>query len=79
MPKHYFNRLEKIDSLIRIKGIGTPQNLSNRLGISKRTVYEYLDILKSLGAGIQYCKERRSYEEDGCFDFRFRRSNKFTV
>lgn len=73
MSKHYFDRLEKIDHLIRIKGTGSPQSLSKKLGVSERTVYAYLDILKSLGASITYSKYQESYiyDPDGYFNFRF--------
>ncbi|RQO70564.1 hypothetical protein DBR43_21400 [Pedobacter sp. KBW06] len=73
MPKHYFDRLEYLDQLINCKSTGTPDMLARKMNISKRTVFEYIDILKSLGAEIKYCRHRGSYyyECSGYFNFRF--------
>ena len=69
----FINRLEKLDYLIRIKGTGNPKKLSERLHISERSVYGYLEVLRTLGAPIVYDKARQSYkyEEAGYFMFRF--------
>ena len=74
MPRHYFNRLEYLDNLIRLGATGTPCDLAAKLSVSKRTVFEYIDILKDLGADIKYCRVRQSYYYNvmGRFDFRFR-------
>jgi predicted DNA-binding transcriptional regulator YafY len=56
-----FHRLERMNYLIRIKGTGTPSQLASRMGIGERTVYEYLNIMKRLGAPIRFCRARRSY------------------
>ena len=74
MPKYYFNRLEHLSSLIKMKATGSPVALARKLGVSERTVYEYVDILRSLGADIKYSKTKESYyyEKDGDFDFKFK-------
>jgi predicted DNA-binding transcriptional regulator YafY len=73
MSKHYFSRLERLDLLIRRKATGTPKTLSQKMGVSERTVYKYIEILESLGASIAYSKTKESYvyENDGYFNFRF--------
>jgi len=73
MPKHYFNRLEHIDRLIRMKGTGTPKQLAERLHISESLLYEYLSFMKEHGAPIVYGKLRQSYyyERQGGFNLRF--------
>jgi predicted DNA-binding transcriptional regulator YafY len=73
MAKHHLNRLELLDKLIRTKSTGGPKSLAHKLGVSERTIYEYLDILKSLGAPIAYSKTRQSYfyTKEGKFNFRF--------
>lgn len=77
MPKHYFKRLERLDNLIRIKATGTPKILSQKMGVSERTVYKYIEILESLGAPVTYSKTKESYvyENDGYFNFRFINKN----
>jgi len=73
MPKHYFNRLEYLDSLIQKKGTGSPENLALKLNVCKRTIFEYIDILRELGAEIKYDVARESYcySCPGRFNFKF--------
>lgn len=79
MPKYYFNRLEYLNSLIRKKATGSPQQLAKKLNVSERTIFEYVDILRSLGAEINYCRNRKSYyySVDGTFDFQFKQTDEF--
>jgi predicted DNA-binding transcriptional regulator YafY len=69
----YFSRLETIDHLIKIKGTGSPKQLARRLNISERSIYDYIELLKMLGAPIRYSKTRRSYyyEADGYLNLKF--------
>lgn len=53
--------LKRLDLLIRRKATGTPMQLARRLGVSRASVFRYLNELKSVGAPIQYCKVRQSY------------------
>jgi len=73
MPKRYFERLQTIDYLIRIKGTGKPAQLAKRLRISERTLYEFLKMMKDLGAPIEYDRYKESYyySEKGGFNIRF--------
>ena len=68
-----FNRIERIDRLIRIKGTGNAAQLADKLGLSRTSIYEYLDLMKQLGAPIKYSSARRSYyyDEDGSFPTSF--------
>lgn len=73
MQKEIFHRLERIDQLIRIKATGTPTELAGKLGISERTVYEYLNLMKELGAPIKFNSYRQTYyyDEEGMFNISF--------
>lgn len=64
-----FNRLVRIDHLIRIKGTGSPGELGQKLGLSKRTILNYIRFMKEQGAPIKFCPFRESYfyEEEGFF------------
>ena len=55
------SRIQRLDQLIRIKGTGSPTELAQRIGISERSVYEYLKLMKGLGAPIKYSREKKSY------------------
>jgi predicted DNA-binding transcriptional regulator YafY len=76
------NRMQRIDYLIRIKGTGTPSQLAYRLGMSKRSVFDYLNLMKEFGAPIKFCPSRKSYyyDEEGIFSisFSFKRLNTST-
>lgn len=67
------NRMQRIDHLIRIKGTGTPAQLAYRLGMSKRSVFDYLNLMKEFGAPIKFCTSRKSYyyDEEGTFSISF--------
>jgi len=76
MPSYNFNRLEYLDHLIRLKATGAPRSLAKKLNISVRAVYDYINMLKSMGAPINYNRQKGTYfyKEEGCFRFRFIRT-----
>lgn len=53
--------IERIDGLIRRKATGSARDLASKLGIGKSTIYEILQIMKMLGAEIEYSNDRKSY------------------
>ena len=69
MQKEIFQRLSRIDHLIRIKGTGTPSELAGKIGISERSTYEYIRLMKEFGAPVLYSRQRKSYyyKEEGRF------------
>jgi predicted DNA-binding transcriptional regulator YafY len=75
---YMFTRLETLDYLIRSKSTGTPTALAQRLGISKRALFDALDTMRTLGAPVCYDKYRRCYyySEEGEFCLRFKRERR---
>ena len=73
MSRNYLERLEYLDSLIRKDGTGSPSQLAEKLHLGKRAVYDYIKLLKRLGAPISYDRVRETYyyREPGQFSFRF--------
>lgn len=65
------NTLKRIDGLVRRKATGTPEQLSDRLALSRASVYRYIATMKELGAPIDYCKLRRTfyYKQDYTLKF----------
>lgn len=59
--ENYFERFRRIDSFIRRKSTGTPKQFARKLGVSERTLFNYLRIMKLEGAKIEYSEFRRSY------------------
>ena len=53
--------IERFDQLIKLKATGSARELALRTNLSKSTVYEIIELMKSMGAEIEYCKSRRSY------------------
>lgn len=73
MTQDAIRRLQKLDYLIQIKGTGTPAQLAERLGISERSIYTYINQMKDLGAPIKFDNYRQSYyyDEEGSFIISF--------
>ena len=69
MTQESFKRIERIDKLIRIKGTGTANELAEKLGISRKSVYNLLNEMKERGAPIKFDQFRGSYyyDEEGYF------------
>jgi len=65
--------MEQIDQLIRLQATGTPENLANRLGISKAKLFRLIGVMKELNAPIEYSIHTTSYvyEESVGFSFGF--------
>ena len=53
--------LHRIDKLITRRGTGTAKELGSLVGISRSSVFNYFDTLRSFGAEIDYCELRKSY------------------
>lgn len=56
----YVGRITYLKELIEKECTGTPSELSNRLGISERMLYYYLNELKT-DKHIEFCRKRKSY------------------
>lgn len=56
-----YHCLERLDQLIRLRAAGNAKQLAGKLGVSERTVYDLLDILKTLGARIEFCTNSNQY------------------
>lgn len=54
-------QLERLDALIRRKSTGSPKELARKFSVSERTIYNLLEVLRQMGAEIEYCHTRCSY------------------
>ena len=61
-------RLQQLHNLIANENTGTPEELSNLLQISKRSVYLLIKELKDYEAEICYSKSRKTYYYSNDFD-----------
>jgi predicted DNA-binding transcriptional regulator YafY len=73
MPRKFIERFKRLDEIISNKSSGTPAQLAARLEISESTLYEFIAVMKELGAPVQYDKQacRYYYEEAGRFNISF--------
>jgi hypothetical protein len=65
--------IERLDYLIRRRATGSPKELSSKLELSERQVYNIIHDMKIMGAPIMFCSVRKSYcyEEKVVFKFGF--------
>jgi predicted DNA-binding transcriptional regulator YafY len=57
----FVTRLERLNHLIQTKSTGNPRQLSDRLKISERSLYQYITLLKEMGAPVHYDRYRETY------------------
>lgn len=71
--KSMLNRLIRLDYLIHLKATGKPADCAHKIGISERSLYDYLKILKQMGAPIKFSRSRGTYYyiEEGRFRVSF--------
>lgn len=53
--------IERVDQLIRLKATGAPNDLANRLGVSRRCLFNIIKVMKEMEAPIKFCNSRQSY------------------
>ena len=67
MKTEFLNMRDKlliIDEIIRKEDTGNAKTLGQRLGVTERCIYNYLELLKELGANIKFDKLCNSYYYD---------------
>lgn len=76
----YLERISRIDQLVRLKKTGSAEQLASKLGISRSTLFETLNLMKDYGAEIAYCPHRQTYyyTQEGCFEIGFKPKNKLS-
>lgn len=57
----FMEKLEYLKYLIEKKNTGCAKELATKLGISRRTLFNYLDVIKDQGNNIKYCRYRKTY------------------
>ena len=57
----YCNKMRSLKYYIERENTGSADELADKLGVSRRTVFYYLDILRDEGYTIQYSRYRKTY------------------
>ena len=69
--------LQRMDRMIRMRSTGNPEEFASRLGVSERSMYNYLTLLKELGAPLRYSNLNDSYIylDEGRFSLEYEKNN----
>ena len=57
----YLDRISMMHKLVTRQNTGTPEEFACQLGISRTTLYELIDELRSRGAPIAYSKSAKTF------------------
>jgi len=64
----YLDRIGKMHKLVQRRRTGTPEEFARQLGVSRTSLYELIDELRSRGAPISYSKAAKTYYYTEPFD-----------
>ncbi|GAB6123997.1 HTH domain-containing protein [Dysgonomonas termitidis] len=69
----HIERLKLIQKLIQEEKTGHPDELANRLGISRGTLYSLIDELQSYNVSISYSRKKQSfiYNDDTALEIKY--------
>lgn len=57
----YLDRISRMHRMLTRQATGTPSEFADFLGVSRTTLYEMIDELRSRGVPIQYSKSQRTF------------------
>ena len=57
----YRRRMERLQEYIRRECTGDVDELSGKLGVSRRTLFYYIEILRDTGLVIKFSRSRNTY------------------
>ena len=57
----YLDRISMMHKLVSRQRTGTPEEFANQLGVSRTSLYELIDELRSRGAPIAYSKSAKTF------------------
>lgn len=60
-PMKYFEIMERMDQLIRLESTGDAFAFSEKLGISRRQLYYYVEELRSMGLPVCYNRHSKTF------------------
>ncbi|MCG8696953.1 MAG: hypothetical protein MI922_02775 [Bacteroidales bacterium] len=65
----HIERYKHIDYLIRLKKTGNPLEFAEKIGLSRRQLFYYLDELRDFGLNIKYSNLLKTYyyEDSGIY------------
>ena len=67
--QNYVLKMAQLVGFLKNEVGGTADQLAEKMNISRRTMFRYLEELRDIGAEIEYCRENNSYFIRNEFDF----------
>ena len=64
----FIDRLRRIDDLVKRESTGSADEFAAKVGISRSMLMENLREMRELGAEIEYCQRKKSYQYISEFD-----------
>ena len=72
-------KIQQLIDVIHLGDTGTPKDISEKLGVSERMIFKYIEIIKTeFNAPVKYNRLSKTYffENDGKLDLRWQKKKK---
>jgi hypothetical protein len=72
-------KIQQLIDIIHLGDTGTPKDISEKLGVSERMIFKYIEIIKTeFNAPVKYNRLSKTYffENDGKLDLRWQKKKK---
>ena len=67
--QNHYLKIHQLVDLLESNYPGTAEEIAEKLFVSRRTLFRYLEELRDRGAKIEYCKYKKTYSLQNEFDF----------
>ena len=67
--QNHYLKIHQLINILEANCPGTADEIAEKLNVSRRTLFRYLEELRDRGAAIEYCKCQRTYSLKNNFDF----------
>ena len=67
----FIDRVKRTDFYIRSEATGNAIEFASKLGVSRRTIFDYLKVIKTKGGEIHFDKRRRTFYYKKSFRLNF--------
>ena len=57
----YLERFDRLHHMIGTRATGSPAELAEKLNLSERATFEYIRVMREMGAPIAFCPHRCTY------------------
>jgi predicted DNA-binding transcriptional regulator YafY len=65
----FLRNIENLENQIKLEHTGTAEELADKLCFSRRTLFNYFDLLEEKGLRVKFCRFRKTYYFDESSNF----------